>query len=161
MDSIIEIIDMAKQYMKESGINQWQDGYPNREQITMDIDTSVSYIIEDNSKIIGTAVITFFGDTNYDKIYDGKWLSDNEFCAIHRIAVNSDFKGKSIAKQFVDKAESLSQEKNIHSIKVDTHRQNLSMQKFLLKNGFTYCGIIYLDGKMDSQNERFAYEKII
>jgi len=47
--------------------------------------------------------------------------------------------------------------KNIHSIKIDTHKKNESMKKMLSNNGFKYCGIIYLE----NGSERIAYEKII
>lgn len=48
-------------------------------------------------------------------------------------------------------------EKGIHSIKVDTHEDNRSMQRFLQKNGFVYCGVIYLqDG-----SKRLAFEKLL
>ena len=49
----------------------------------------------------------------------------------------------------------MAQLNNAESIRIDTHRDNIPMQKMLNKNGFIYCGIIYLlDGK-----ERFAFEK--
>jgi RimJ/RimL family protein N-acetyltransferase len=48
-------------------------------------------------------------------------------------------------------------DRGVNSIRVDTHKENKSMQKLLKKNGFTYCGIIYLvDG-----NERAAFEKLL
>jgi len=41
-------------------------------------------------------------------------------------------------------------------LKIDTHRDNVIMQRALEKSGFTYCGIIYLkDG-----SERLAYQKV-
>ena len=43
------------------------------------------------------------------------------------------------------------------SIKVDTHKDNISMQKLLRKNDFKYCGIIYLE----DGSERIAFEKLI
>ena len=43
------------------------------------------------------------------------------------------------------------------SIKVDTHEQNLSMQKLLRKNNFEHCGIIYLQ----DNSKRIAFEKIL
>ena len=47
--------------------------------------------------------------------------------------------------------------KEFPNLKIDTHRDNYPMQKSLKKNGFEYCGIIYLaDG-----NERLAFQKSI
>jgi len=48
-------------------------------------------------------------------------------------------------------------EKGIHSIKIDTHEQNISMQRLLDKNGFQYCGVIFVA----DQSPRVAYEKIL
>ncbi len=41
-----------------------------------------------------------------------------------------------------------------HNIKIDTHKDNLPMQHTILKNGFTYCGII----KKDDGTTRLAYQ---
>ena len=44
--------------------------------------------------------------------------------------------------------ENLCKGNRVNNIKIDTHKDNISMQKLLEKNGFKYCGIIYLeDGK--------------
>lgn len=40
------------------------------------------------------------------------------------------------------------------NIKIDTHKDNIPMQKTILKNGFTYCGII----KKEDGTERLAYQ---
>ena len=48
-------------------------------------------------------------------------------------------------------------EGNFAVIRVDTHRDNRTMQRLLRKNGFCYCGIIYLEDK----SERLAFEKIL
>ena len=45
--------------------------------------------------------------------------------------------------------------------KTDTHENNEPMKKFLEKNGFSYCGVIYLDKEPDVGEKRIAYEKII
>ena len=44
----------------------------------------------------------------------------------------------------------------VKSLRIDTHRQNIPMQNSLVKNGFRYCGIIYLE----SGDERIAYQKV-
>ena len=41
------------------------------------------------------------------------------------------------------------------NLKIDTHRDNIPMQKVLKRNGFCYCGIIYLE----SGDERLAFQK--
>ena len=69
----------------------------------------------------------------------------------------SEIKGRGVAGELFKNIEEVCLENNINNIKIDTHRENKSMQRFLNKNGFEYCGIIYLkDGA-----ERIAFEKIL
>lgn len=151
---IIKIINQAKLYFKNEGIDQWQDGYPNKDTIINDIKKNEAYLLEDNGNILATAMISNDIDPTYNYI-EGKWLQTNKYMVIHRIAIRDDQKGKGLAKIIIDEA--LKLHPDIHSVRIDTHDDNLSMQRFLTKYGFTYCGTIYLENK----STRRAYEKII
>ena len=157
VNSIMNIIKQAQSYFKEHGIDQWQDGYPNIETIRNDISNKYGYVLLKDNNVIGTAAVSFDGEKTYDFIYDGKWLSNNEYAVIHRIAVDSNYKGLGFASLIIKNVEKICLSKGVHSIKIDTHRGNKSMQRLLKKNGFEYCGIIYLDDK----SERIAFEKTL
>lgn len=152
---IMEIIISAQKYMKESGIDQWQNGYPNKESILDDINEGKSYVLERDKEVIATTYLSFDGESDYDFIYEGDWLSNEKYAVIHRIAVDNDLKGQGIAGEVFKFIEEICLQKNIFDIKIDTHRDNKSMQKFLTKNGFKRCGIVYLKDK----SERIAFEK--
>ena len=156
LKSIMDLIKQAQLYFKNQDIDQWQDGYPNEDVILQDISTQQSYVIEDDY-ILGTMFFTFDNDPNYDSIKD-EWLTQNQnYGVIHRIVVNNEKKGMGLAKQLLDFAVHESQINNIKSIRIDTHNDNQSMQRFLLKNGFQLCGHITLE----SGAPRIAFEKII
>ena len=153
--AIMRIINQAQEYLKSQGINQWQNNYPNEDVINDDIAKGESYVLEKDGNIVATSVISFNKEKTYKVIHDGKWLTNGEYAVIHRIAVDNTCKGAGVAHKIIEYAEEMCKEKGIHSIKVDTHRENLSMQKMLKKNGFEYCWVIYLaDGA-----ERVAFEK--
>ena len=57
--------------------------------------------------------------------------------------------------------ELLAKEKGINNIRIDTHPDNLSMQKALAKNGYTFCGKITLCTGSEAGDPRFAYQKIL
>ena len=154
---IINIIEEAQSYFKENSIDQWQNGYPNEESIMNDIESDESYVLLKDDKIIATAYLSFSGENDYDIIYDGKWISEGDYAVVHRVAVSSNMKGKGIARELFKCIEKVCLENNLKHIKIDTHRQNKSMQKFLKKNGFEYCGVIYLQ----DNSERIAFEKIL
>lgn len=153
LKDIMTIINQAKTYFKAQGINQWQDGYPNEISIINDMQRKEAYILEDNDEVLATVMISTAGESNYNYI-EGKWLQDGNYIVIHRIAIREDQKGKGLAKIILDEASKLF---DLPSIRIDTHEDNQSMQRFLTKYGFSYCGVIYIETK----ESRLAFEKIL
>ena len=154
---IMDIIKQAQNYLKKQGIDQWQNNYPNLDTINKDIEKGNAYVLVANERILGTVAVIFNGEKTYDTIYQGGWLSHGEYTTIHRLAVDSDYRGAGISSLILESIERMSLERGIYSIKVDTHRGNIPMQKFLQNQGFESCGIIYLE----DGNERLAFEKVL
>ncbi len=146
---IAEIYADAKKFMRENrNPNQWNKGYPNAESAELDIDNEMGYVCEDEDGIVAVFAFCPGVEKTYDKIYEGEWLNTLPYAYIHRIAVKRhgcgivDFCFSECFKMFPN-------------LKIDTHRDNIPMQKVLSRNGFSKCGIIYLE----SGEERFAYQK--
>lgn len=154
---IMEIIKQAQDYFKENNIDQWQNNYPNDEVIKEDIKNNHSYVLVSNGEIVATSAVSFDGEETYNEIYEGSWITCDKYAVIHRIAVSDNHKGSGLSHRIVQCVEEMCREKNVFSIKVDTHKDNISMQNMLKKNGFKYCGIIHLSYGA----ERVAYEKIL
>lgn len=157
VEDIMEIIKQAQSYLKSKGINQWQNNYPNYETIKNDINNGESYVLIENNNIIATIAVSFEGESTYSKIYNGDWLTNDRYAVIHRVAVDNSYKGLGISSKIIKYVELLCLDKKVSSIKVDTHEQNMSMQKLLEKNSFVYCGKIYLE----DGSSRIAFEKIL
>jgi RimJ/RimL family protein N-acetyltransferase len=154
---IMEIIKAARNYLKNKGIDQWQNNYPNSETLKEDIKNNNSYIITDGDKIIAAAAIIFGDDPTYDYIEGGKWLSSGNYGVIHRAAVIKEYKGRGIASEIFSQTFELAKKRGITSIRIDTHPDNEAMKRAIKKEKFKYCGIIYTE----SGGKRFAYEKIL
>lgn len=154
---IMPIIKDGQEFLKEQGVNQWQDNYPDMERIRNDINNGYGYIVEDGPQILATVAISFDGESTYDEIFEGQWLSNGDYCVVHRLAIQKARRGSCLSSFIMDSIDALCKDKDIYSIKIDTHRDNIPMQQYLKKNGFKYCGIIYLlDG-----DERLAFEKLL
>lgn len=150
IETVLDIYDQAKKYMRANGNhNQWINGYPDRELVKQDINNGVSYVCLDRDKIVATFCYIPGIDPTYIHIYEGSWLNDEPYAVIHRIASIRHQQG--VATFCLEWC--FHQCKNL---RIDTHRDNTIMQKLLLKNGFQYCGIIYLA----NGDERLAYQKI-
>ena len=87
-------------------------------------------------------------DPTYHRIDFGSWKSDAPYAVIHRIAVKHH--GKGIIDFCFNECFRLQ-----GNLRIDTHRDNIPMQKCLIRNGFEYCGVIYLA----NGDERLAYQK--
>ncbi len=145
-----EIYDMARGYMREAGNpTQWAGAYPSAEDVTEGIGRGESYVLEDGGEVVATFQFRIGREPCYDKIYEGAWKNDRPYAVIHRIAVKYHGRGLidfCFAECF----------KRFPNLKIDTHRDNIPMQRVLARAGFEYCGIIYLEGG----EERMAYQKV-
>ena len=156
--AIVAIIDDGVRSLRDNGVNQWQDGYPNEEVIRADIDKGISYVVEDGGKVVATAAISFEPEPTYAKI-DGAWVNDEPYAVVHRSAVSLSSRGKGYGKAIFDGAESLCRQRGVKNIRVDTHRDNMSMQALINSKDFTFCGIIEISSESDKL--RNAYQKVL
>lgn len=154
IDEIMHIFDIAKSFMRETGnLNQWINGYPSIELILDDIKTNNFYIVKDDNKIVGCFYYYIGNDITYNYI-EGKWLQNDTYGTIHRIASLPSV--HNVLKDVIAFCKSISKNE-IKAIRVDTHSDNKVMQHVLLKNGFSLCGTIYLV----NGDPRLAYELIL
>lgn len=149
LNAVVKIYENARQFMRESGNkNQWI-GRPDENDVMHDIESGNGYVVEGyGGEIIGAFFFCCGDDPTYKIIYDGKWINDTAYGVIHRIAVKHH--GCGIADFIYNYCFNIRQ-----NLKIDTHKDNIPMQKSLLKNGFKYCGIIHLE----NGDERLAFQK--
>jgi GNAT superfamily N-acetyltransferase len=148
---IMKIYEDARAYMRATGnATQWAGGYPSEALICGDIARGNFYLCMDEGKIVGVFYFAVENDPTYANIYDGAWLNDEPYAVIHRIAVSRDSHGKGVAAFIFDSCF-----EKCSNLKIDTHRDNLPMQRALEKRGFVRCGIIYLA----NGDERVAFQR--
>lgn len=152
----IELLEMGRKNIAALGINQWQNGSPSADDIKADIENGNCFVAEKCGEYLGTMYIGFTPDPTYSKI-EGEWLQQGEYTTLHRVAVNTEYRGKGVFAAMVKFAEEESLKRGIHALRIDTHHGNLPMQAALKKNGFSPCGTIFLK----NGDPRLAFEKII
>ena len=164
MDALLDILEQAKAYLRESGVDQWQEGYPNREALAADIEAGRGWLFEcvDNGEIAGYECVAMTPEVCYREI-DGAWLTEGEnYAVIHRAMAAARYRGTRLAAEMFCFAAELAAGMGRLSVRVDTHRDNKAMNRLCEKQGFTYCGVVDL-GLVDpaSDSLRNAYEKIL
>ena len=149
LPQILFIYERARAFMAQNGNpNQWGTAYPPQEWIYQDIADGKCYVNSEGDCIRAVFYFAVEQDPTYGYI-EGNWLNDEPYGVIHRIAVGEN--GKGVAAECFDFA--LSQCSNL---RIDTHEDNIPMQRCLTKNGFSRCGIIYLE----DGDPRIAYQKV-
>lgn len=151
---IVEIIEDAKIMLKESGSPQWQEGSPNEELIQKDIQHANGYVLIYDGEVAGYLAMIDEVDKDYE-ILDN-WEEPKNYVVIHRVAISSAYRGKGLANYFFSNILSVALSLGFDSVRIDTHRVNITMQKLLEKFHFEYRGIVFVDSDIDG--ERFAYE---
>ena len=147
-DEIMRVYSAAKIYMRENGNpTQWKDGYPYPELVMGDIEAGSMYVICSENGRVHACFGVFEGDDPTYAYIEGRWLDNSPYAAIHRVASDGTLRGVfRQAFEFVS-------EKHVH-IRIDTHKDNTTMQKAVEACGFKHCGTIYVgDG-----TARMAYE---
>lgn len=149
LDKLLEIYREAREFMKNSGNKtQWGDNKPSKETLERDIENKNLYKVVDFDEIVGAFALIYGEDKTYLEI-DGKWLNDEPYATLHRVA--SSGKARGIMSEIIK----FSEEK-YENLRIDTHKNNHKMLDKIRENGFTYCGVI----KIDDGSLREAFQKI-
>ena len=89
-------------------------------------------------------------EPTYRAIENGSWINDEPYGVVHRIASDGSVRGTGTFclnwayGQF-------------RHLRIDTHPDNMTMQRLLAKLGFERRGIIYV---LEDNYPRYAYEKV-
>ena len=151
---VLSIYEDGRLRLKEKGVNQWQDEGPSIETLLSDMENNFSYVLEDGEEIVGTTAVTEGIDKTYLEI-EGAWLNGEDYITVHRFAVSQKQRGKGYGKKMFQEIEELAISKGIKNIRVDTHKDNESMNGLLKSLGYIYCGII----RLENGDLRNAYQK--
>lgn len=155
LQEVCGIITAAKTRMKAEGRTQWQGTYPGEMDISADIRSGHGLVLMYGDSTAAYCAAILDGEPAYDSL-DGKWLSEDHYIVVHRMAVAEKMLGKGVSKVFFSKIMEKAFSEGIHSIKVDTNHDNSQMLHILRSMGFVFCGYIrYADGP------RLAFEKLI
>ena len=146
---ILDIINYAKKCLKNDGIDQWQDGYPNLQTIKTDFEKQQLYVhvknnenSEDNNIVNAFCAIELEKSNMYENDLQGTWGYSGKYASVHRLAVSEKSKGKGYAKELLNYAIRIAQKNNCKSLRIDTHNKNEKMKHLIIKTGFTYRGIL-------------------
>lgn len=149
MGALMHVYSSARSYMAACGNpNQWNAAYPSRELLMDDMRKEQLYVCcAQDGRVCGAFVLALGDDPTYAAIEGGKWLNDEPYGTIHRVA--SDGSGRGLFAACMRFAL-----ERCAQLRIDTHEDNRVMRALIERSGFVRCGIIYVaDG-----TPRIAYQ---
>ncbi len=158
IDEILVLTKACGKHMRDNGIDQWDENYPDRDSISNDLRTETLFAYRENGEILGVVVLNETQDEEYGQI---QWSTgdDDRNLVVHRLAVRPDHQGKGIARKLMDFAEEFALKQGYDAIRLDTFSQNPRNQRFYLNRGYTDLGPVSLKYRDDFPY--FCYELLL
>ena len=148
---ILAIYETARAFMRKTGNpTQWADGSPHEHVLRDDIAKGQLFAVCCGERTVGAFALIAGEDPTYAVIENGAWPNSLPYGTLHRVGSDGSCRGVfAAAVRFAEMRHS--------ELRVDTHADNKVMQSAIAKQGFGYCGIIYVaDG-----TPRLAYHKSV
>ena len=159
LPAILTVVDHARAAIRALDIDQWQDGYPEPEVIEADIAGGIGHVFEVEGRVAGYMALAGAPEAVYAHI-DGAWISDGPYLTVHRMCIDDGFRGTGLSGRMLAFAEETARKKGLGSLRADTHRGNIVMQKLLARCGLERCGEVAYPVTAGDPI-RIAYEKRI
>jgi GNAT superfamily N-acetyltransferase len=158
IDAILALTKACGKHMRDNGIDQWDENYPDYDSLLNDIKTETLFAYREGDAILGIIVLNESQDEEYSAM---NWSTndDDRNIVVHRLAVHPEHQGKGIARSIMDFAERWAADNNFDAIRLDTFSRNPRNQKFYTNRGYTELGSVYLKYKKD--HPYFCYEMLL
>lgn len=152
--ALLALVARVVPLMRAAGNMQWDEGYPNAQVFTRDIEREQLWLAEIDGKIAGVVAITNDPEPDY---VQADWDNEEPALVVHRLAVDPEFRGVGVARALMEQAEVLARTQGISAIRVDTNIENEATQRLFPNLGYRFAGEISLSIR---PGQRFlCYEK--
>ena len=159
INEVMDAIEDAREVLRYQGNGQWQDGYPNRDDLLRDIASERLFVVYPDGKpecVAGVCALTYF-EKDYKTLYEGAWLTDLPYMVMHRVAVRKEYRGQGYGKRLFDVFLAQAKKEGFASLRIDTHEGNAPMRHLISLYGFAFCGRAILTPNKD----RMVFEKVL
>ena len=161
IDRMFQNGQQAIEGLRAQGIDQWQKGYPSRQTWEDHVANAAAWVALEDGDVIGQFALQTQPDPSYAHI-EGAWLNDDgPYMTVHSMCVAMQARGRGVAVRIFEFARSKAVELGMRSLRVDTHADNVAMQRSIEKAGFSFCGIITLQEDVEEGALRNAYELLL
>ena len=152
--ALMELVRDCVGAMRSAGIEQWDEVYPNADNISRDIEEGTMDVLCEDGVIAGCVAV----DRNMDPLWEGlDWSGEGEPpAAVHRLMVHPSRQGRGLAKTLMQHAEAVAGQQACRSIRLDTFLQNPVAMALYSRLGYRRTGTA-----MMRKGEFVGFEKLL
>ena len=138
LDALVALYGAAAQDMREKGIDQWDEYYPDREILAEDVESGDMTL----GLLDGQLACAYVVNREYEPEYElGAWEhTEGDFCVLHRLCVNPEMQGRGLARQAMARMEKNARDQGFDSVRLDVFSQNLHAQRLYERLGYKRTG---------------------
>ena len=140
-DEVMQLLNAAKENMKENGLDQWDEIYPAISDVAKDIKEETLTLVKQGGKLVAVYTLNKHQDAAY-KFGDFKDNSDN-FIVLHRLCVEPKYRGMGIAARTLKHIDEEALKEGFSSIRLDVFTKNPRAVKLYESAGYSYAGDAY------------------
>lgn len=135
---VLALYSGAVQCMKNAGIDQWDELYPDRMTLCEDIGKGEMYLLSGEDGPVSAVVLNSVQDPEYTAV-DWKF-PDLPVAVIHRLCVDAGAQGKGVGGSTLRRAEELLRQEGYRCIRLDAFPKNPAALKLYESNGYRLAG---------------------
>lgn len=139
IDTIMELYKRTVQRMLANGIYQWDERYPSRELMEIDLnDQEVYWFLDDERCPVGIVVLNEYQEEVWDR---NAWaFPDDRPLCVHRLVIDPQVQGKGYAIRLMEAIEAFARDKGYKSIRLDTYTGNPIAYRLYPRCGYVQRG---------------------
>ncbi|MBR0040547.1 MAG: tRNA (guanosine(37)-N1)-methyltransferase TrmD [Oscillospiraceae bacterium] len=161
LPALLALLDEGKALLRERGIDQWQDGYPDESLLRADLARGELYAVRHGGELAGFFVLSTREEPWQEAISDGKWTPELPYATLHRSVVTEKYRGTGLSEKLLALAEREARALGAKALRTDTHKKNKAVLRLLRENGYRYRGNIVWPVEPGHDNMGQAFEKIL
>lgn len=151
---VTALLKSCMQHMRNNGIDQWNETYPNEQIVKEDLDSNALYIVKADGGILAVMTLDEQQPPEYGTV---PWtVQSGKALVIHRLAVHPNHQGRGLAKLLVEFAERKAREGKYDSIRLDAYTGNPPALRLYEKFGYEARGEVWFPSRL---KPFYCYEK--
>jgi ribosomal protein S18 acetylase RimI-like enzyme len=153
--AVTGLLSACTRTMRNNGINQWDDIYPNEEVVMKDVHDLSLYVLEENDLCIGAVSLNQEQDAAYQQV---NWLGGEPVLVVHRLCIDPKYQGGGLGSRLMDFAEEHAKRNAYASIRLDAYTGNPTAFRMYERRGYRKAGQVYFPRRI---LPFFCFEKIL